>query len=79
VLVRQVLGAVSQFEKASLVAKLAAARQRRQNGKCEGRKGYRETHPMRSLSRNSRSYVSPTGARSLSVKLSSLAVKMSTE
>src|SRR6478609_4032226 len=32
VLVRQVLGAVSQFEKASLVAKLAAARQRRQNG-----------------------------------------------
>jgi len=47
VLVRQVLGAVSQFEKASLVAKLAAARkrQRRQPGKCEGRKGYRETHP----------------------------------
>ena len=47
VLVRQVLGAVSQFEKASLVAKLAAARkrQRRQTGKCEGRKGYRETHP----------------------------------
>jgi DNA invertase Pin-like site-specific DNA recombinase len=47
VLVRQVLGAVSQFEKASLVAKLAAARkrQRRLTGKCEGRKGYRETHP----------------------------------
>jgi hypothetical protein len=48
VLVRQVLGAVSQFEKASLVAKLAAARQRqrRQNGRCEGRKGYCETHPI---------------------------------
>ena len=46
-LIRQILGAVSQFEKASLVAKLAAARkrQRRQTGKCEGRKGYRETHP----------------------------------
>jgi hypothetical protein len=45
--VRQVLGAVSQFEKASLIAKLAAARgrKRRQTGKCEGRKGYRETHP----------------------------------
>src|SRR6185503_3243528 len=47
VLVRQVLGAVSQFEKASLVTKLAAARkrQRRERGKCEGRKGYRETRP----------------------------------
>ena len=45
VLIRQILGAVSQFEKASLVAKLKAARtrRRRQTGKCEGRKGYAET------------------------------------
>jgi DNA invertase Pin-like site-specific DNA recombinase len=40
VLVRQVLGAIAQFEKASAVAKLAAARKRKReaNGKCEGRK-----------------------------------------
>jgi DNA invertase Pin-like site-specific DNA recombinase len=47
VLIRQILGAVSQFEKASLVAKLKAApgRKRRQMGKCEGRKGYAELPP----------------------------------
>lgn len=40
VLIRQILGAVSQFEKASLVAKLAGARLRKRqaNGRCEGRK-----------------------------------------
>jgi DNA invertase Pin-like site-specific DNA recombinase len=38
VLVRQVLGAVSQFEKATLVAKLAASRRRKrqETGRCEG-------------------------------------------
>jgi DNA invertase Pin-like site-specific DNA recombinase len=47
VLVRQVLGAVAQFEKATTVAKLAAARKRKRlaNGKCEGRKGLAETNP----------------------------------
>jgi DNA invertase Pin-like site-specific DNA recombinase len=47
VLIRQILGAVSQFEKASLVAKLKVARvrKRQQTGKCEGRKGYAETDP----------------------------------
>jgi DNA invertase Pin-like site-specific DNA recombinase len=46
VLIRQVLGAVSQFEKSVIVAKLRAARlrQRRQNGRCEGRKAFRD-HP----------------------------------
>ena len=49
-LVRQILGAVSQFEKANLVAKLKAARDRlsRERGcdrRIEGRKGYRETNP----------------------------------
>lgn len=47
VLVRQVLGAISQFEKASMVAKLAAARKRKREatGKCEGRKSLAELHP----------------------------------
>ena len=44
VMVRQILGAVSQFEKASTVAKLRAARDRKrsQTGKCEGRKSWAE-------------------------------------
>jgi len=39
-LVRQILGAVSQFEKAALVGKLRHARERRraETGRCEGRK-----------------------------------------
>ena len=47
VLIRQILGAVSQFEKASLVAKLKVARVRKRKltGKCEGRKGYTDTDP----------------------------------
>jgi DNA invertase Pin-like site-specific DNA recombinase len=47
VMVRQILGAVAQFEKAALVAKLKGARERvrRQRGKCEGRKAHRETNP----------------------------------
>ncbi len=42
VLIRQVLGAVAQFEKSVIVAKLRAARvrQRRATGRCEGRKPY---------------------------------------
>jgi DNA invertase Pin-like site-specific DNA recombinase len=44
VLVRQVLGAIAQFEKASLVAKLKAARDRKKaaTGKCGGRFSYAE-------------------------------------
>jgi len=47
VLVRQVLGAIAQFEKASSVAKLAAARKRKREreGRCEGRKPLSETSP----------------------------------
>jgi DNA invertase Pin-like site-specific DNA recombinase len=47
VLVRQVLGAIAQFEKASLVAKLKAARDRRRvrDGKCEGRRSHIEINP----------------------------------
>ena len=47
VLVRQVLGAISEFEKTSLVAKLKAARDRKREatGKCGGRKRYKERSP----------------------------------
>lgn len=47
VLVRQVLGAIAQFDKASTVAKLAAARKRKREttGRCEGRKPLSETNP----------------------------------
>ena len=47
VLVRQVLGAIAQFEKSSLVAKLKAARDRKiaAGEKCGGRKSYAERDP----------------------------------
>jgi DNA invertase Pin-like site-specific DNA recombinase len=47
VLVRQVLGAISQFEKASLAAKLKAARERKRalTGKCGGNRSLAETRP----------------------------------
>ena len=43
-LIRQILGAVSEFDKAMVVAKLKGARDRarRERGKCEGRKSYTE-------------------------------------
>jgi DNA invertase Pin-like site-specific DNA recombinase len=47
-MVRQILGAVSEFEKANLVAKLRGARDRMSAAKgrrIEGRKGYSETSP----------------------------------
>jgi DNA invertase Pin-like site-specific DNA recombinase len=47
VLVRQVLGAVAQFEKQALVAKLRKARERkkRETGKCGGRHSVAEAKP----------------------------------
>ncbi len=47
VMVRQILGAVAQFEKAALVTKLkgARARKRAETGKCEGRKSHAKTRP----------------------------------
>jgi DNA invertase Pin-like site-specific DNA recombinase len=47
VMMRQVAAAFAQFEKARLVAKLAAARKRKREatGKCEGRKSLSETRP----------------------------------
>jgi DNA invertase Pin-like site-specific DNA recombinase len=45
--VRQVLGAISEFDKAMTVAKLRGARERkrRETGKCEGRKSHAERNP----------------------------------
>lgn len=47
-MVRQILGAVSEFEKAMLVAKLRGARERKRaaTGKCGGRKSHVEAHPQ---------------------------------
>jgi len=46
-LVRQVLGAIAEYDKTMVVAKLKAARDRirKRTGKCEGRKSYQETDP----------------------------------
>ena len=62
VLVRQVLGAISEFEKTSLVAKLKAARDRKREatGKCGGRKSYKERSPeMVALARKRSSHDTP--------------------
>jgi hypothetical protein len=47
VMIRQILGSVSQFEKAMPVAKLKGARDRKKadTGKCGGRKSYQERDP----------------------------------
>lgn len=44
-LIRQVFGAVAEYEKSMLVLKLRASRERKRikEGKCEGRKSYKET------------------------------------
>jgi len=46
-LVRQVLGAIAEYDKTMLVQKLRVARQRKKkrDGKCEGRKSYKEIAP----------------------------------
>jgi len=46
-LVRQILGAIAEYEKSMLVQKLRVARQRKKakTGKCEGRKPYKEAAP----------------------------------
>ncbi len=46
-LIRQVMGAIAEYDKQMTVLKLRVARERKrkQNGKCEGRKGYKEVAP----------------------------------
>jgi DNA invertase Pin-like site-specific DNA recombinase len=50
-LIRTIMGGFAEYEKTMIVAKLRAARQRikAKTGKCEGRKGYRETETGRAI------------------------------
>jgi hypothetical protein len=46
-MMRQIVGSFAEYEKARLVAKLRAARERKRtaSGKCEGRKSWAEINP----------------------------------
>lgn len=69
VMIRQILGSVSQFEKAMLVAKLKGARARKKaiTGKCGGRKSYSERSPeMVALARKLARY--PVNGRKRSLR-----------
>jgi DNA invertase Pin-like site-specific DNA recombinase len=69
VMIRQILGSVSQFEKAMLVAKLKGARDRKkaETGKCGGRKSYSERSPeMVTLAKKLARY--PTNSRQRSLR-----------
>ncbi len=67
-LIRQILGAVSEFDKAMVVAKLKGAhdRARRERGNCEGRKSYAEREWRTGANRSGASSCTtiPTVARS---------------
>jgi hypothetical protein len=68
ILVRQVLGAIAQFDKATLVAKLRAARDRKRvrTGKCGGRRSHIEARPeVVALARTLRRKRPKGGQRSL--------------
>jgi DNA invertase Pin-like site-specific DNA recombinase len=68
ILVRQVLGAIAQFDKATLVVKLKAARDRKRarTGKCGGRPSHIEARPqVVALARQSRRKRPKGGQRSL--------------
>ena len=71
VLIRQVLGAVAQFEKSALVAKLRLARERRrrETGRCEGRHAF-GTQPGESdtLARMRQLHRKPRGGDRLSYR-----------
>ncbi len=65
---RQVLGAIAQFDKATLVAKLKAARDRKRarTGKCGGRRSHAEARPeVVALARQLRRKRPKGGQRSL--------------
>ena len=69
-LIRQVLGAVAQFEKAVVVLKLRAARERirRRNGRCEGRKPFGSTPAeLATVERIRQLRRKPIGERRLSI------------
>jgi DNA invertase Pin-like site-specific DNA recombinase len=78
VLIRQILGAVSQFDKAMLVAKLKGARERKRatGAKVEGRKSHAETNPaMVVLAKKLHRYPVNGGRRSLRNVAAELAVR----
>jgi len=72
-MIRQILGAVSEFEKSNLVSKLRSARERAKarNGKCEGRKSLQElmgdsnyismVKQVKSLRKHNKTYASIAG------------------
>jgi DNA invertase Pin-like site-specific DNA recombinase len=72
VMVRQILGAVSQFEKAGLVQKLRHARKRAETGRCEGRKPVPE-NVVREAKRLARKSPKTGKARSLRAVAAELA------
>ncbi len=53
VLVRQVIGAINSYDRSIVVNKLRVARERirKQKGKCEGRKGYKDTREAQDIIR----------------------------
>jgi DNA invertase Pin-like site-specific DNA recombinase len=66
IMVRQILGAVAQFEKATMVAKLKGARDRKRKekgGKVEGRKSYAERENGKELVELARKIHRPDPAR----------------
>jgi hypothetical protein len=74
-----VLGVIAQFEKASTVAKLKAARDRKRtrDGKCEGRKSHAEINPkLVALAKRLRRRIPKTGEqkslRSIAAELARL-------
>lgn len=76
ILIRQILGAVAQFEKASIVGKLRGARNRKREikGKCEGRKSHAELQPelvalVKRLRRKNRKTGKHMPLRGISTKL----------
>lgn len=77
-LVRQVLGAIAEFDKAMVVAKLRGARERKRatGAKVEGRKSHREMHPeMVSLAKKLHRYPVNGRRRSLREVASELAAQ----
>ncbi len=69
-LIRQILGAVAEFDKAMTVAKLKGARDRarRARGKCEGRKSYAEREGGQELVTLAQQLRSNEGARPRSLR-----------
>ena len=68
-LVRQVLGAIAEYDKEMTVQKLRVARNRKRaiHGKCEGRKSYHESHPEL-IAEIKRLRRKPRGGKKLSIK-----------